>query len=112
MRPQPSEPTENSISNERNSVFSVAGVTFSNGGDNIGIYTPLFATLSWMDKTVMISVFLIMTFLWCITARYFTKHPIVAAAIDKYGHLVTPVLLVLLGIYILYESNTIGLLIG
>lgn len=41
---------------------------------------------------------------------YFTKHPIVASAVDKYGHIVTPFVLILLGIYILYESNAIGLL--
>lgn len=93
-----------------NNILAVAGITFANGGDNIGIYTPLFAIRGWTDTAAMVSVFLIMTFFWCMIARYFTKHPIVAAAVDKYGHIVTPFVLVLLGIYILYESNTISLL--
>ena len=29
------------------SMLTVAAVTFSNGGDNIGIYTPLFANIYW-----------------------------------------------------------------
>ncbi|HMG89879.1 MAG TPA: cadmium resistance transporter, partial [Chryseolinea sp.] len=94
----------------KNHVMTVAGVTFANGGDNIGIYTPLFAALTWTNKITMITIFLVMTFLWCLAAKYLTKHPFVAKAVDKYGHLVTPFVLVLLGLYILYESGTLGLL--
>jgi cadmium resistance transport/sequestration family protein len=94
----------------QNNVLTVAGVTVANGGDNIGIYIPLFVTLTWTNKLTMVSVFLVMTFLWCLTAKYFTKHPYVSKAVDKYGHFVTPFVLVLLGIYILYESETFGLL--
>ena len=98
------------IETQGNKVLAVSGVTFANGGDNIGIYTPLFATLGWPDKMFMVTVFLVFTALWCMMAMYFTKHPKVAAVVDKYGHIVTPLVLILLGVYILYESNTIGLL--
>jgi cadmium resistance transport/sequestration family protein len=94
----------------KNNVLTVAGVTLANGGDNIGIYIPLFATLTWTNKLTMVTVFLIMTFLWCLAAKYLTKHPFVSKAVDKYGHFVTPFVLVLLGIYILYESETFVLL--
>ena len=63
-----------------------------------------------MNKIIMVTIFLAMTFLWCLAAKYFTKHPLVAKTVDKYGHIVTPFVLVLLGIYILYESGTFGLL--
>lgn len=95
----------------KNYILTVAGVTFANGGDNIGIYIPLFATLTWANKTVMIIVFLIMTLLWCLTAKYLTKHPYVSNLVDKYGHRITPFVLVLLGFYILYESKTLELLV-
>ena len=95
---------------KKNHVFTVAGVTFANGGDNIGIYIPLFATLTWASKTTMISVFLVMTFLWCLVAMYLAKHPYVSKMLDKYGHRITPFVLVLLGLYILYESDTLSLL--
>jgi cadmium resistance protein CadD (predicted permease) len=51
-----------------------------------------------------------MTSVWCMTARYFTKHPYVAKTVDRYGHVVTPFVLILLGIYIFMESNTSDLL--
>ena len=93
-----------------NKMLAVAGVTIANGGDNIGIYIPLFATLSWPNKITMISIFLVMTFVWCLTAKYLTSHPYVSKRVDKYGHMVSPFVLLFLGIYILYESNTFQLL--
>lgn len=93
-----------------NKVFTVAGVTIANGGDNIGIYVPLFATLTWTDKTTMVIIFLAMTVLWCMIAKYFVKHPYVASVVEKYGHRITPFVLMLLGIFILYENGTFGLL--
>ncbi len=94
----------------RNNLLSVAGTTFANGGDNIGIYVPLFATLTWTSKFVMVLVFIAMTFLWCYAARYLTQHPYVARAVNKYGHLVTPFVLILLGLYILYENQSVQLI--
>ena len=89
-------------------LLSVAGVTIANGGDNIGIYVPLFATFAWPDKVVMITIFFLMTFVWCFTARYFVKHPYVAKNVERYGHIVTPFVLVALGVYIFYENGTFG----
>jgi len=94
----------------KSNVLSVAGTTFANGGDNIGIYVPLFATLTWTDKLSTITIFLIMTFVWCMIAKYFTKHPYVAKAVDKYGHILAPIVLVFLGLYIMYEAGTFKLI--
>ena len=91
------------------SFASVAAITIANGADNIGIYIPLFATLSINEKMIMVSVFLLMVGCWCFTSFYMSKHPALAKAIDKHGHLVTPVILIALGAYIIYESNTIRL---
>ena len=47
--------------------LSVATVTFSNGGDNIGIYTPLFASNNTIDQTVILFIIVvIMTAVWCV----------------------------------------------
>lgn len=91
-------------------VLSVAAVTFSNGGDNIGIYIPLFATLSLVEKLSMIFVFSIMIAIWCLIGKYLSKHPVVSRVIDKYGHILTPIVLILLGLYIIYESGTLALI--
>lgn len=113
LRSKPVEDDETVIEpkNNQNNVLTVAGVTIANGGDNIGIYVPLFVALAWSQKVTMIIIFFIMTGVWCILAKYFTKHPLVAKTIDRYGHIVTPFVLILLGIYILFESMTLTPLI-
>jgi cadmium resistance protein CadD (predicted permease) len=89
-------------------ILSVAGVTIANGGDNIGIYLPTFTALSWWAIGLMIGVFLLMTLLWCMLAQYFTRHPSVAKVVEKYGHLLTPPVLMVLGLYVLYEHGSLG----
>lgn len=96
---------------KKNRVLAVAAVTIANGGDNLGIYIPLFAPLLWTEKTIMISIFFLMTALWCILASYFTRHPMLATLTEKYGHRITPFVLILLGLFILYKSNSISLVL-
>ena len=53
------------------SFLSVAAVTFSNGGDNIGIYTPLFASNNIIGQIdILVVLFLIMTAVWCSIGYY------------------------------------------
>lgn len=87
------------------SMVSVATVTFSNGGDNIGIYTPLFAKYNSAGEIVFISlIFMIMTGIWCIVAYYLMSHPLVATRFRKMGHIIFPFVLIGLGIFILISS--------
>jgi cadmium resistance transport/sequestration family protein len=94
------------IQASKTSVIQVATITFANGGDNIGVYIPLFATLSPTDKIIMVSIFLLMVFLWLTFAKYLTTHPRVARALERYGHIITPIVLVLLGLFILRENGS------
>lgn len=103
------EPIALKENNSQNKSLIVAGVTIANGGDNIGIYTPLFATLALPDKAVMVTIFLMMTGLWCYMAKVITRHPYVSKSLAKYGHMVMPFIFILLGIYIFYENESIRL---
>jgi cadmium resistance transport/sequestration family protein len=96
----------------KTNVMAVTGVTIANGGDNVGIYIPLFTTLSWMNKSIMITIFLLLTVAWCFFAKYLTHHPLLAKSIERYGKVVTPIVLILLGVYILYENGTIRWIMG
>jgi cadmium resistance protein CadD (predicted permease) len=88
---------------------AVAAVTFSNGGDNIGVYTPLFARYSTASQiTWLISIFMAMTAVWCITAYYLVNHPLIAFRIRRIGHIILPFVLIGLGTYILVESFLLG----
>jgi len=104
---------DNSVSKQSNQVskwshlpiLTVATVTFSNGGDNIGIYTPLFAKYSSAGEVFFISIiFMIMTGFWCLAAYYLVRHPMVASRIRKTGRIVSPCVLIGLGIFILVTS--------
>jgi cadmium resistance protein CadD (predicted permease) len=91
---------------KNNLVFvAVAAVTFSNGGDNIGVYTPLFAKYNSVSQiTALVTIFMAMTAVWCIAAYYLVNHPLIASKIRRIGHIILPFVLIGLGIYILTEA--------
>ena len=94
------------------SVFTVAAVTFANGGDNIGIYTPLFASSEAAQLGVILAVFFVLIAVWCAVGYYLGGHPAVGRAIDRYGHVIVPFVLIGLGVYIMYESGTFRLMVN
>jgi cadmium resistance protein CadD (predicted permease) len=91
-------------------VAAVAAVTVANGGDNIGIYTPFFATRSGYDIAFIGLVFSIMTLVWLGAAHWLTQHRTLGAPIRRYGQQLAPFVLIALGILILYEGGTFELL--
>lgn len=86
--------------------YKVAAVTFANGGDNIGIYVPLFANSNLTGLLVILSVFFVMIGVWCYIAYLLTRHSTTAHVITHYGQVIAPFILISLGIYILIESGT------
>jgi cadmium resistance transport/sequestration family protein len=89
----------------------VAAVTFANGGDNIGIYTPLFASLDPPGLILTATVFLVLVAVWCLLALRLTHQKHVAQVLFRYGHWIVPVVLIGLGIFLLLENGTLYLLI-
>jgi cadmium resistance protein CadD (predicted permease) len=91
---------------KNNLVFAaIAAMTFSNGGDNIGVYTPLFAKYNSVSQiTALVTIFIAMTAVWCIAAYYLVNHPLIASKIRRIGHIILPFVLIGLGIYILTEA--------
>ena len=53
-----------------------------------------------------------MTALWCFVAHAMANYPKLGSSIRQYGHRVTPVVLVGLGVLILYQAGSFGLLLG
>lgn len=52
-------------------MLEVAAVTFANGGDNIGVYVPVFATAGVGGMSVYAVVFLVLVALWYFAGRFF-----------------------------------------
>ncbi|MFM7885423.1 MAG: cadmium resistance transporter [Pseudanabaena sp.] len=90
--------------------YHVAVVTFANGGDNIGIYIPLFASSNAVSLSITIAIFLLLIAVWCYAAYQLSTHPAIAKFLSQYSHAIVPFVLIALGIYILYESDTYQLL--
>lgn len=87
-------------------IFNVAAVTFANGGDNIGIYIPLFASSTLANLVIVLSVFFLLVGVWCIISDWLAGHPTVAPILSRYSHIFVPVVLIGLGIYILIENQS------
>jgi cadmium resistance protein CadD (predicted permease) len=80
-------------------------VTFSNGGDNIGVYTPLFAKYSSaFEVATLVSVFMAMTAVWCAIGYYLVNHPLFEKYMRRFGRVVLPFVLIGLGVYIIAET--------
>ena len=87
--------------------YSVAAVTFANGGDNIGIYMPLFASCTWQSLAVILSVFFSLVGMWCFAAYKLTRVPAIADNLTRYGKHLVPFVLISLGVLILVDSRTL-----
>ncbi|MBM7050392.1 MULTISPECIES: cadmium resistance transporter [Rhizobium] len=93
-------------------IVAVTLVTIANGGDNISIYTPLFATRSAYEILAIGCVFAILTAAWLGAAHSLVNHPTLGAPIRRHGHRIVPFILIALGILILYEAGTATLFRG
>lgn len=90
--------------------YKVAAVTVANGGDNISIYIPLFAGSKLTSLAVTVAVFFFMVGVWCAIAYSLTRQPTIAYVLSRYGRHVIPFVLIGLGLSIMYERGTFGLL--
>ncbi len=81
-------------------VLAVAGVTVANGGDNLGVYVPLFAREP--DHVPLYgAVFALMTALWCLAGYRLVRSRVVGSRLRRYGHITLPIVLIALGVWIL-----------
>ena len=90
-------------------VFSVAAVTIANGSDNIGIYTPVFATSTGAEIGITIAVFAIVVAVWLLFSHWLVNHPSLGAPIRRYGHWMVPFALIAIGAFILYDAGSLSL---
>jgi cadmium resistance protein CadD (predicted permease) len=86
--------------------IAVALTTVANGGDNLGVYIPLFSReLAWVPLYAI--VFAILTAVWCGLGYWLVHHPVAGARIRQYGHVALPFVLLGLGLYILADARAL-----
>ena len=85
---------------------AVALVTVANGGDNLGVYIPVFSREP-SSIPVVVTVFALMTAVWCLAGHWFVNHPVLGARVRQYGHLALPFVLIGLGVHILSDARVL-----
>ena len=90
-------------------VAAIAGITVANGGDNIGVYVPVFSAISGEEVAAYVVVFLVLVAAWCATGRYLASRPLMARGLARWGDVVLPIVLVAIGTVILLEGEAFGL---
>jgi cadmium resistance protein CadD (predicted permease) len=90
-------------------ILKVATTTFANGGDNIGVYVPVFTNVGTGGTIVYSVVFLILVGVWCAAGRFVATRPVIAKPLGRWGHILLPVVLITIGLLILIEGGAFGL---
>lgn len=98
------------IDNTSGSLFKVAAITLANGADNISIYIPMFTSQSLEANFVTLIIFFCMIAIWCFISYTLLRTPILAKVLERNCHIIVPIVLIGLGMFILFRSNTIELL--
>lgn len=81
----------------------VAGVTIANGGDNLGVYIPLFSSGTRLIP-VYTAIFMVMTGVWCGLGYALVSNPLLGTKIRRYGRVALPFVLIALGLWILSKA--------
>lgn len=92
-------------SKNNNLLFSAVTLSVSNGADNIGVYIPLLVDFSKTQILLFLSVFAVMTILWCFVSACLIGIPSIKNKLQRYKNILVPVIFVSLGIYILLKNH-------
>lgn len=106
---RPRREAETPLSSKPGNILAVFAVTLANGGDNLGVWTPLLAGRPAVEIALAGLVFAALTALWCLAALWLVEHPALKSPLRLYGHRVVPFALIGLGLAILLGSGSVGL---
>jgi cadmium resistance protein CadD (predicted permease) len=85
--------------------LAVAAVTIANGGDNLGVYIPVFAVRSMADVVAIGVVFVVMTAALCAAGHWLVNHSAFSTGLRRYAGRSVPFVLIAIGVWILIEPR-------
>ncbi|KDS93667.1 MULTISPECIES: cadmium resistance transporter [Dermabacter] len=100
---------EAKVAGKKVGVWTVAGVTFANGGDNIGVYTPVFLSVEPLAVVTYIVIFLALVGVLVALAKFVATRPPIAEVLERWEDILFPIVLIGLGIVILVSGGAFGL---
>ena len=83
---------------------AVAGVTLANGGDNIGVYVPLFAARPAAQTALLLAVFAVMLVVWTLAGYTLARRSALAGRLQGVSGVVMPWVLVVIGVVVLIDG--------
>lgn len=101
-----STPKAESTPGGRSRWLAVAGVTIANGGDNLGVYIPMFSNARRL-LALYVVVFAVLTAVWCLIGHYLVNNPLVGKKLARHGQAALPFVLIALGLWILADARAL-----
>ncbi len=89
-------------------IVSVILLTLATGGDDLGVFIPLFASYSVTEIIITLCSFVIFIGLLCLTSHRLAKFRVVGEKIEKYERIIVPIVFISIGILVLWENGTIS----
>ncbi len=90
-------------SSECSKIATVVMIVISAGGDNVAIYTPLFASSAQSLTLSLIFIYLILTGIWCALGYLLVSRNRFRDTIRTYANLTYPYFLIGLGLFLLMK---------
>ncbi|MGO0577690.1 cadmium resistance transporter [Ornithinimicrobium panacihumi] len=103
------EDEDEKLTGKEISALTVAAITFANGGDNIGVYVPVFASVSTTALVAYCIVFLALVPVLVLAAKFVATRQAIAEVLERWEHILFPIVLIGLGVFILVEGGAFGL---
>jgi cadmium resistance protein CadD (predicted permease) len=100
---------DDSLADRPISALAVAAVTFANGGDNIGVYVPVFLAVGTGALVAYCVVFLALVLVLVLAAKFVATRKPIAEVLERWEHILFPLVLIVLGLVILIEGGAFGL---
>ena len=104
-KPKDNDVAQRVAGNQRKAVFLAVMLTqLSNGADTIITFSVFLADSTDRADYFIIPTFFVMVLLFSALARFALKHPRLKHFLDRFGRYITPLILVLVGWYILSDT--------
>jgi cadmium resistance protein CadD (predicted permease) len=89
----------------------VTAVHVSNGGNNVAVYIPLFASSSLPSLGVILTMCYMTIGFWCFCSYNLTRFPGISVLIARYGRKIAPFVLIYLGFSIIIKAQSYRLVL-
>ena len=100
---------DDKFANKPISALAAVAVTFANGGDNIGVFVPVFLAVGTGTLVAYCLVFLTLVAVLVLAAKFVANRKPIAEVLERWDHILFPLVLIVLGLVILIEGEAFGL---